>query len=169
MNKRPKIKLSELQRAGIFAFAFVLAVWVLFTFLVGITSAPNADMRPRLEPGDLVLFYRLDKKAADRDIIVFKKNGTEYIGRVVAKAGDTIDISDAGNLIINGNLVTESDIYYPTTRYEGYTVFPLTLQKGEYFVLCDKRDSGEDSRYFGPVNEKEISGTVITVIRRRNL
>lgn len=169
MNKKTRRKLSEIQKACIYAFVFVLTVWILFTFFAGITTVPNADMRPRLEAGDLVIYFRMDKSPNDRDIVVFEKNDTEYIGRVVAKAGDTVDISDSGNLVINGNSVMEEDIYYPTVRYEGYTTYPLTLGEGEYFILIDKRDNGEDSRYFGAVRKSEISGTVITVIRRRNL
>ena len=41
--------------------------------------------------------------------------------------------------------------------------------EGEYFILVDKRESGEDSRYYGMVKEKEIKGSVVTIIRRNNL
>lgn len=63
----------------------------------------------------------------------------------------------------------EPNIYYTTPRYEGYTEYPLTLKEGQCFVLADYREGGTDSRYFGTVEENEILGTVISVLRRNNL
>ena len=47
--------------------------------------------------------------------------------------------------------------------------YPIVLGDGEYFVMADYRNGGEDSRYFGPVTQDEIQGIVITVLRRNNL
>ena len=43
------------------------------------------------------------------------------------------------------------------------------MQAGEVFVLADFRNGGADSRFFGPVKEQEILGTVITLVRRNHL
>ena len=148
------------------ALILVVILWVLFFFVIGIQMAPNDDMSPRISAGDLVLFYRMDKSAAIQDVVVIEKNDTEYLGRVVAKSGDTVEITKDENLIVNGNMVVETDIYYSTPPYEGYTQYPLTLQEDECFVLADKREGGEDSRYFGPVKTDEIKGTVVGQFRR---
>ena len=37
----------------------------------------------------------------------------------------------------------------------------FTLKEDEYFVLCDNRISGIDSRIWGPVNQKEIRGRAV--------
>ncbi len=37
----------------------------------------------------------------------------------------------------------------------------VTLRKGEYFVLADNRDIGNDSSYWGPVNIEQIRGRVL--------
>ena len=63
----------------------------------------------------------------------------------------------------------ESGIFYSTYPYQGYTEYPLTLKAGECFVLADSRQGGADSRFFGPVKQEEILGTVITILRRNNL
>jgi signal peptidase I len=47
--------------------------------------------------------------------------------------------------------------------------YPITLAVGEVFVLGDARENATDSRVYGAVNEKDTLGTVIAVIRRRNL
>ena len=175
-----KVKKSEkgvkhYQNFIIRLVAFVLVIWILFFKIVGIIHMPNNDMYPRLDAGDMLLFYRLDKDVHSQDIIVLQKvtpleNKREVlVGRVVAKGGDTVDITKEGRLVVNGNTVQEPNIFYDTPRYEGFTTFPITLQADECFVLSDSRDGGSDSRYYGPVKKSEILGTVITIIRRNNL
>lgn len=146
--------------------ALLLVLWLLFAFCIGVKMAPNDDMKPRISAGDLLIYYRIDTLINATDVVVVKKNGTEYVLRVVAKGGDTVDITDEENLIINGNMVSEGDIYESTPRYEGFTDYPVKLAKDECFVLADKRQGGEDSRYFGPVKKKEIKGTLVGLIRR---
>ena len=51
----------------------LVVVWLLFFVFVGVTHMPSADMYPRIDPGDFVLFYRLDKDVKAQDIIVFEK------------------------------------------------------------------------------------------------
>ena len=63
----------------------------------------------------------------------------------------------------------ENDIFYDTPQYESDTVYPLTLNSGEYFILGDQRGNAKDSRYFGAVKDKEIKGRVITVLRRSDI
>lgn len=155
--------------------AFLLVLWVLFFVLIGVMRVPGGDMYPRLDSGDMILFYRLDKDVRAQDVIVLEKDVPTLQGkqlmvlRVVAVAGDTVEISDDDRLIVNGNTILESNIFYPTPRYEGYTEYPLTLGEGECFVLADSRNGGTDSRFFGPVTKDDILGTVITVVRRNNL
>ena len=85
------------------------------------------------------------------------------------QVGDTVEISEGNRLVVNGNTMIESNIFYDTPAYEGYTEYPLTLGQEEWFVLADSRNGGADSRYFGPVTRSEIKGTVLTILRRNNL
>ena len=153
----------------------ILVVWVLFFKIVGLTHMPSGDMYPRIDAGDLVLFYRMDTDVLAQDIVVLEKETKEssgkkelFISRVVAVAGDTVEIKGS-RLIVNGNAVIEPNVFYPTQEYEGFTEYPLTLGPDECFVLGDCRESAGDSRYFGPVNKSEIRGTVISILRRNNL
>ena len=177
---RKKIRRSEREVRTYQTFllrlaVFLLVLWVLFFQVVGIVICPSADMHPRIDAGDMVLFYRLDKDVRAQDVIVLEKTmpgETEpqiFVLRVVAVAGDTVEISDGERLVINGNTMIEPDIFYPTPRYEGFNEYPLTLEAGQCFVLADSRNGGADSRAFGPVSTEEILGTVITIARRNNL
>lgn len=146
-----------------------IVLWITFAFILGIKMAPNDDMKPRISAGDILVFYRIDKDASLNEVVVLKKNDTDYVGRVVARGGDEVDITKEGNLVVNGNMVIEDDIYFSTPYYEGFLEYPLTLKENEFFILADKREGGEDSRYYGPVKLKEIKGTVIGLFRRAGL
>lgn len=162
------------DREEIFSFVsrFIMmgiVLLFLFGFVFGITPMKNDDMKPRISAGDLMLYYRLENKWHTQDVIVLKKDGRQYTGRIVAKEGDTVEVTQESRLIVNGSVVIENDIYYATPKYEEYVTYPLTLEKNQFFVLCDYRNGAKDSRYYGPVNLKEVKGKVITVIRRSGL
>jgi signal peptidase I len=167
-ERKPRT-LSDMQRLGLQVLILVLILYMLFGHIVGLTTMPNTDMYPRIDSGDLLLYYRLDKDPKAQDIVVFHKNDTKYVGRVVAVQGDTVEITKEGSVLINGNSVIESNIFYETYPLEGFTSYPLTLGSGECFILADSRRGAEDSRFFGPVRYDELDGTVITVARRTNL
>ncbi|MBQ9685757.1 MAG: signal peptidase I [Oscillospiraceae bacterium] len=174
--KRAEKSVKEYQYFVLRLVILLAVIWVLFFQIVGLTHMPSGDMYPRVDAGDLVLFYRLDKDVKAQDVVVLSKVTPDsegkkelFISRVVAVAGDTVEITDDGRLIVNGNSMIESNIFYTTSPYEGYTEYPLTLGQGQCFVLADSRRGGADSRYFGPVNQKDLLGTVITIVRRNNL
>ena len=172
--RRSEKGVKEYQFFILRAALLLLVLWALFFKIVGLTVMPTGDMFPRVDMGDLVLFYRLDKNVRAQDVIVIDKTTPDtrenklYILRVIAVAGDTVEITEQGGVCVNGNTLVESNIFYATPRYEDYTEYPITLGPGECFVLADHRGGGADSRYFGPVQQSEIDGTVITIVRRNN-
>lgn len=141
-------------------------LWILFGFIIGIEKVSNDDMKPRLFAGDIIIYYRLDKSPDVREIIVLKKNENRYIGRVVAAGGDKVEITDDSVLMVNDNTVTEDYITLGTPGYDGFADYPVILEADECFFLCDRRDGSEDSRYYGPVKDYEILGTMICQYRR---
>lgn len=220
-TKKRKKYINEFVFLFVRAGLLLLIVYVLFFHITGILKVPNNDMHPRIDAGDMVLYYRLEKNIQARDVIVFSvpaeklktpSNGEEesvvnykasdkakksglvkfvedldktikillhknivpedaeiFVSRVVGAPGDIVEINDDERLVVNRNVQIESDIFYSTPQYLGFTEYPVFLGEGEYFVLADSRQGGADSRFFGIVNESDILGTVITVIRRNNL
>ncbi|MBS6396067.1 MAG: signal peptidase I [Clostridiales bacterium] len=142
---------------------------ILFGLVFGVTPMRNDDMLPRISAGDLMLYYRLENNWHIKDVVVFEMDGESYTGRIVAQGGDTVEVTEDAQLILNGSTVMESDIYYSTPRYESDVTYPLTLEEGQFFILCDYREGARDSRYFGAVDQEAIKGKVITVIRRSSL
>lgn len=165
-------RLADREEIGSFVAKLVwmvLLLGVLFGGVFGITPVRNNDMMPRISSGDLVLYYRLEEKLRPQDVVVIEKDGVQYVGRIVATGGDSVEITEESRLKVNGSMVMETDIYYATPRYESGVEYPVSLAEDQYFILGDFRDNAKDSRYFGPVSREEILGKVITVIRRSSL
>jgi len=145
-----------------------LAVVLLFTFVYGFHRNLEPGMNPAVRDGDLVMFYRLDKNYAIDDLLLLEFKGEVQVRRVVARAGDVVNITESG-LFVNGALQQEPDIYQRTQRYDKGISFPVTVGSGQVFVLGDARENATDSRVYGPVNTKDTQGTAISLIRRRHL
>ena len=167
-KKKKKSPMDPIHLFLLNCLIIVAVIWLMFGFVLGLMQAPNSDMSPNIKTKDLILYYRLSREFHAQDVVVVAKNKTNYIGRIVAVPGDTVDITDAEKLVINGNTMIESNVYTDTPRYEGFLEYPVKLGNDEYFILCDRRTGGEDSRYYGSVTKSEIKGKVITAVRRNN-
>lgn len=154
--------LSLLLKTGILILLFL----ALFTFVFGMFRNQDADMYPNIKDGDLVVYYRLDRDYTARDLLVLDYQGDRQVRRVIAVAGDTVDITEDG-LLVNGSPQQEPGIYEATERYAEGMEFPATLKDGEVFVLGDAREDAEDSRIYGVVDTEDTLGKVMIVIRRR--
>ena len=148
--------------------AILLIVTIAFTFLFGAYRNADPGMYPAVKDGDLVFYYRLDKFYHSGDVLVAKYNGKLICLRVVAVAGDVVDINENG-LYINGSLQFSKDIYERTYRFEEGVDFPVSVREGELFVLGDARESAVDSRVFGPIRVDDTLGKVMAIFRRRSI
>lgn len=166
--RKPPTLLQEILYFLIKLTLIALAVTLIFTFMFGIIRYNSNNMNPAMQEGDLIVFYRLDKEYKASDAIVVKYDGEYQVQRVIAVAGDTVDITEGG-LMVNGAYQSETRIYTETYRYEEGIDFPLTVPEGEVFVLSDNRINAVDSRLYGTVCIKDTYGSVISVLRRRNI
>lgn len=171
IRQRRRRLLDKASIVGFFSRLALLLVMVaaVFGLVFGVMPAPNDDMSPRISAGDLLLYYRLTEDFVNGDVVVAQQEGNRYVGRIVARGGDTVEITDQATLVVNGSTVIESGIYYSTPPYESGVTYPITLAQDELFLLCDYREGAKDSRYYGPVNIQDVLGKVITVVRRSGL
>ncbi|MCH4222491.1 MAG: signal peptidase I [Solobacterium sp.] len=138
-----------------------IIVFILFYFVFGITSVSGNSMNPNYTDGQTVLFVRINKTYSVGDVVGIKMTkGDSYIKRIVAVAGDTVDLQD-GVLYVNGSPKTETYAIGTTQPESGDVTYPLTLKDQEYFVLGDNREASIDSRSFGPVVESQIEGKIL--------
>ncbi len=143
--------------------------YILFTQFFLITQVTGNGMFPAIKDGDLTIVFKLEQKYRKNDVISYKNNKKNYIGRVVACENDVVTINENGNLIVNGTIQDE-EIMYPTyEKEESQITYPYRVPEGCVFVLGDYRTQTEDSRDFGPISKKDLEGKVITILRRRGL
>lgn len=170
MDKRKRqAYVREIRSFFIRLILMAAILFVIFGVVFGIAVMPDNDMAPGISFGDLLWYYRLEKDFHSGDVVVFQKEGIRYTGRVVARSGDSVEITEDSRLKVNGSVVYETNIFYSTPAYDTDVEYPVVLKEQEYFVLCDYREGGKDSRYFGAVNAAEIRGIVLAVVRRSNL
>lgn len=149
--------------------SIALVVVLLFTFLYGAIRYPEPSMAPAVKDGDLVIFYRYTKSGyLPQDVVALEYNGQKQVRRVIAMAGDVVDITEDG-LVINGALQQEPGIYQRTQRYQEGVDFPLTVPEGRVFLLADSRTGAVDSRVYGCVELEATLGKVMSLIRQRNI
>ncbi len=122
---------------------------------------PSSSMYPLLEKGDQLLIKKVDASEIKRgDVIVFYKDNTLYIKRVIGLPGETIYI-ETGNVYVNGCLLQEDYVMNKDT-YNGQFIVP----NDSYFVLGDNRANSKDSRYWSDsyVKADAIMGKAIIKI-----
>jgi signal peptidase I len=148
--------------------AILLVIWAIFTFVFGLRQVSGETMYPRLRDGDMILYYRLERDYEIGDVVTFKMNDKTFWARIVAQGGDVVDLDADGQLLVNGN-VQQEEIFYPTEAQDGDISYPYTVEEGGYFVLCDFRTTGFDSRTYGTIPKSTLDGKVITILRRRGI
>jgi len=170
VKKLHKIATMKSLRSLLFKIVFFVGlIYILFSYVFGFTVASGLSMYPRISDSDLVLYYRLDDKVKTGDIVVFDINQKEYVLRVIGTGGQTIDIDNDGNLIADGHVVDEKIVYKTYKDKNSNIKFPYSIPNDEYLVLGDFRMSSVDSRNFGAIKKDQIKGTVINLLRSRDL
>jgi signal peptidase I len=147
----------------------------------------SSSMAPNLKVGDRfvsAMAPEFRREIRYGDIIMFRREGTDWVKRVVGLPGDRITFHE-GKLLINGVAAplvadgTELDrlvsIDFPlfleampdgtlvrikrvrpgNTHFDDVSV---TVPADSYFVLGDNRDQSSDSRVFGPVAAADVTG-----------
>lgn len=168
IKQRKNKILEKRDMIGFFKkFIFVIiCIYLVFSFIYGILFVDGQIMYPAIKDGDVVVYFRLDKNYQVGDVVSVRKNKESYISRIIAREGDIVDITEDGELLVNGN-VQQEEIYFLTYPDENGITFPYRVSKDSVFVLGDFRTGAIDSRQFGQVQLDEIEGKVITIIRRR--
>lgn len=115
--------------------------------------------------GDIVVFeYKSGKY--DRNVPLPDPDEIDYIKRVIALPGETIDIKNGFVFISNSTGTGRLDEPYAVGDavkfVNGISLqYPLKLGNDEVFVMGDNRYNSSDSRVFGPVKLSKIRGTAV--------
>jgi len=154
----------------------VIAVWVrdllvslaisafIIIFLYQPVKVEGTSMMPGLEDQERIFVnkfvYRWEPIQRG-DIVVFRyprDPSKSYIKRVIGLAGDRVRIEN-GQVFVNGESVDED--YVPSDYADARSYPQVIVPPNSYFVLGDHRTMSNDSRDFGPVNERYIYGKAV--------
>jgi len=152
------------------ALAIVIPVRVLLfqPFMV-----KGSSMEPNYHSSDYLIIDELSYRLRDPqrgEVIVFKyplNTSYRYIKRIIGLPGETIEIKN-GEVFVsraNGEPQKINEDLYLSAKVKaewGSTNFaPLTLKQDEYFVMGDNRKYSSDSRVWGVLPIKDITGRVL--------
>lgn len=146
----------------------LLFLGIAYCFVFGITVNCGSAMAPSFHDRDICIYYKLYDRLVSGDVVVYEdESGESCLGRVVAVPGDSVNFTAEG-LRINGYGHTNEYGSDEFVLFEEGPEYPVTLAEGQFFILCDDRTQGKDSRLYGPLTQKEIRGRVMLTMRQRN-
>lgn len=140
-------------------------------FIIQPFYVKGASMEPNFYDHEYLIIDEITYRFTEPkrgDIIVFRypRNPQEFfIKRIIALPGEKIQIKDGNIYIFNGEnkdgfLLKEDYIANDIKTYSTMEDV-VGLDKDEFFVLGDNRNSSKDSRSFGPVNKSFVIGRVV--------
>lgn len=170
---------SALGTIGLIILAPLIALFIS-AFVLQSYQVDGQSMEPTLEHGDRLIVNKLPRSLARLsgssytpkrgDIVIFNQSGLVYgftepkqlIKRVIALPGERVLVQDGTLTVFNQ---AHPDGYNPDISGE-YKIkaqqtegnVDVELQDNEIFVCGDNRDNSQDSRIFGPINERNIVG-----------
>lgn len=144
----------------------VVFVSILFTFVISTKSVLGISMEPNYIDGDRVITISRHLGIEQGDsVIIVNVLEDPIIKRVIATAGQTIDIDDeSGSVIVDGEILDNSQFGVENgITFSGSLELPATVPNGCVFVLGDNREASKDSRFsdVGMVDIRNVYGKVI--------
>jgi signal peptidase I len=141
--------------------AFLIRQFVVELYIVdGPSMRPTLQSQQRLVVNKFIYRFREPEKG---EILVFqypRDPSRDFIKRVIAVPGDTVEIKE-GRVLVNDQVLSE-DYILEKTRGD----YPKsTVPQGTVFVMGDNRNNSEDSRFadVGFVPDALIKGKAVLV------
>lgn len=153
---------GRVLRSTAFSLLVVAAVAVLVAvLLLPVLQINGTSMTETLQDGDIVVAIS-NSKFKTGDVIAFYYNNNILVKRVIAAAGDWVDIDGEGNVYVNGELLDEP--YITEKSYGNCDIeLPYQVPDGKCFVMGDHRATSVDSRSsaVGCISDSGVVGRIV--------
>ena len=149
-------------RSTVYSLAVVAAIAILVaTLWMPVLQITGASMDPTLVDGQFVVALK-DDAFESGDITAFYYNNKILIKRVIASAGDWVDIDREGNVSVNG-VQLEEPYLQEKSLGECNIDLPYQVPDGRVFVMGDDREISLDSRTtaVGCISKEQVLGQVV--------
>ena len=161
-----RVSYAERLRKSIQSTTNTLIVVAAVAILVAMLFLPvlriyGQSMNNTLVSGELVVSLK-GASFETGDVVAFYYNNNILVKRVIAKAGEWVDIDLDGNVYVNQQKVDEP--YIKEKAYgEPNIDFPYQVPEDRIFVLGDNRAVSVDSRSssIGCVSSEQIVGKIV--------
>ena len=163
-NFKERVAFSVYDVASIIGTA-ILAIMIVFSFGFRFVGVVGPSMQPTLFENDWLAVTATLKNPEYGDIVIITQPNAynePIVKRVIATEGQTVDIRD-GHVYLDGELLVEKYISPSViTSREDLDNYPVTVPKGQVFVLGDNRPHSSDSRSsaIGLIDNDYIIGKV---------
>lgn len=159
---RYRSRYRTVLRSTLFTLITVAAVAVLVaTLWLPVLQIYGSSMTPTLVDGQIV-FSAKTKNMEPGDIVAFYYNNKILVKRVVANAGDWVDIDENGTVYVNSNELIEP--YLEEKSFGDADIeLPYQVPEGKYFVMGDHRETSVDSRHtsVGCIDAEQVVGRIM--------
>lgn len=141
--------------------AVIAVAAIVSTLFLPVLRIDGNSMSETLHDGDITVVAR-GSRYGTGDIIAFYHNNDILIKRVIASAGQWVDIDEDGTVRVDGEELDEPYVSNPS-RGECSMEFPYQVPEGRLFVMGDHRNTSIDSRsnQIGPVRQDLVIGKII--------
>ncbi len=158
-DKQKEKKNEWIEWGKAIVIAMVIALFIR-TFIFSTSIVEGDSMAPTLNDGDRIIFNKavyLIGEPKRGDIVIIKRPLKNYVKRVIALPGDTIEVKNH-ELYINDELYEQTFISEDSKKRTG-NFGPMTVPADSYFVMGDNRAISKDSRNgLGFIEEENIIG-----------
>ncbi len=153
---------NKTLKSTVAVLVVVAAVAVLVaTLWMPVLQIYGGSMTPTLEDGEIIFTVKTSDFEPG-DIISFYYNNKILVKRVIAKAGDWVDMDEDGRVYVNNAELAEP--YLTEPAYGDTNIdFPYQVPDGKIFVMGDHRATSVDSRNtaVGCVAQEQIIGKIL--------
>ncbi|MCI6255048.1 MAG: signal peptidase I [Clostridiales bacterium] len=153
---------GRVLRSTIYSLITVAAAAVLVAvLLLPVLQIYGSSMADTLHDGDIVISVK-GSRFESGDLIAFYYNNKILVKRVIAQAGEWVDMDENGAVSVNGRPLDEPYVKEPALG-ECDIELPYQVPDGRCFVMGDHRSTSVDSRStaVGCVAQEQVVGKIV--------